>query len=77
MAEEMEVALSDMGVDRLYIHQERFFNVRHTPDPATVQAILGRFVANDLDAPHLRQQAPLLFEIERDVHGRSMGPPFQ
>ncbi len=75
MAEEMELALSGMGVDRTYIHQERFFNVRHTPDPATVDAILGRFVAGDLDAPHLQQQAPLLFQIERDVHGRPMGPP--
>lgn len=74
MAEEMEVALSGMGVDRTYIHQERFFNVRHTPDPATIEAILGRFVADDLDAPHLQQQAPLLFQIDRDVHGRSMNP---
>jgi len=75
MAEEMEIGLSGMGVDRTYIHQERFFNVRHTPDAATVQAVLGRFVAGDLDPPHLQQQAPLLFAIDRDVHGRSMGRP--
>ncbi|MDQ6727136.1 MAG: FAD-binding oxidoreductase [Actinomycetota bacterium] len=75
MAEEMELALSGMGVDRTYIHQERFFNVRHTPEPGTVDAILDRFVADDLDSPHLLQQAPLLFQIDRDVHGRSMGPP--
>jgi len=73
MAEEMEIALSDMGVDRAYLHQERFFNARHVADQATIDAILGRFVAHDLFSPHAEQQAPLLFAIERDVHGRPMG----
>ncbi len=72
MAEEMEIALSDMGVDRTFIHQERFFNAGHTPDPATIGAILGRFVAHDLVSPHAEQQAPLLFPLERDVRGRRL-----
>ena len=73
MAEEMETALSGMGVDRHFIHQERFFNVRHQAEQATVQAILERFVAHDLFAPHAEQQAPMLFPMERDVHGRHLG----
>jgi ferredoxin-NADP reductase len=73
MAEEMEIALSGMGVDRSLIHQERFFNARHRAEQATVDAILARFVARDLFSPHLEAQAPLLFAIERDVHGRKIG----
>lgn len=73
MAEEMEIALSGMGVDRLLIHQERFFNARHQADQATVDAILARFVARDLYSPYVESQAPLLFAIERDIHGRKIG----
>lgn len=73
MAEEMEIALSDMGVDRSLLHQERFFNVRYKADQATIDAIVGRFVAHDLFSPRAEQQAPLLFAIERDVHGRKVG----
>lgn len=73
MAEEMETALSGMGVDRTFIHQERFFNARHRPDPATIETILARFVAHDLFSPHAEQQAPLLFPLERDIHGRPLG----
>ncbi len=74
MAEEMEIALSDMGVDRTLIHQERFFNARHRADPADMEAIVARFVATDIYSPHAQQQAPLLFAIERDIHGRKVGP---
>ena len=74
MAEEMEIALSDMGVDRTLIHQERFFNARHQADPAVVEAIVARFVATDIFSPHAEQQAPLLFPMERDIHGRKVGP---
>ncbi len=74
MCEEMEIALSDMGVDRSFIRQERFFNVHHRADQATIDAIVARFVAHDLFSPYLEQQAPLLFAIERDVHGRKIGP---
>ena len=73
MAEEMEIALTDMGVDRTFLHQERFFNARHHADQATVDAIVARFVASDLFSPRAQQQAPLLFAIERDVHGRTYG----
>jgi NAD(P)H-flavin reductase len=73
MAEEMEIALSDMGVDRYFINQERFFNVRHHAEQATIDAIVNRFVAHDLFSPHAELQAPLLFAIERDVHGRKIG----
>jgi ferredoxin-NADP reductase len=73
MAEEMEIALSDQGVDRTFIHQERFFNARHVAAQSTIDAILARFVAHDLFSPHAESQAPLLFAIERDVHGRKIG----
>ena len=73
MAEEMEIALSDQGVDRTLIHQERFFNARHRAEQATIDAIDARFVADDLFSPHAEQQAPLLFAIDRDVHGRKVG----
>jgi ferredoxin-NADP reductase len=74
MAEEMELALSGMGVDRALMHQERFFNARYRADPAVVDAIIDRFVAHDLFSPRAEAQAPLLFAIERDVHGRKVGP---
>ena len=74
MCEEMELALSGMGVDRAFIRQERFFNVGYRADPAKIDAIAARFVAHDLFAPLSEAQAPLLFAIERDVHGRKMGP---
>ena len=73
MCEEMEIALSDMGVDRGFIRQERFFNVHHRAEQATIDAIVARFVADDLFSPYAEQQAPLLFAIERDVHGRKIG----
>ncbi len=70
MIEEMEVALSCLGVDRTFIHGERFFNVRHRPDPATMEAILARFVAHDL-RPALTslEDLNLVFPLEGDVHG--------
>ncbi len=74
MCEEMELALSGMGVDRSLIRQERFFNVSYRAEPAKIDAIAARFVAHDLFSPLAEQQAPLLFAIERDVHGRKMGP---
>jgi ferredoxin-NADP reductase len=73
MCEEMELAFSDQGVDRTLIHQERFFNAGHRADRAVIEAIDARFVADDLESPHAEQQAPLLFAIERDVHGRKVG----
>ena len=76
MIEEMEMALSSLGVDRTFIHMERFFNIRHRPDPATMQAIVGRFVAHDLPAGLTNlDDLDLIFPLERDVHGRRAGPP--
>jgi NAD(P)H-flavin reductase len=74
MCEEMELALSGMGVDRSLIRQERFFNVSYRAEAAKIDAIAARFVAHDLFSPLTEQQAPLLFAIERDVHGRKVGP---
>ncbi|MGH9076536.1 MAG: ferredoxin--NADP reductase [Acidimicrobiales bacterium] len=67
MVEEMEVALTTLGVDRTSIHEERFFNVRHRADPAVVEAIVSRCGAHDL----FSLQADLLahgrlFPLERD-----------
>jgi ferredoxin-NADP reductase len=76
MVEEMESALGSLGVDRTFIHGERFFNVRHQPDPATMDAILNRFVANDLHGSRANLYKDVLtFHLERDVHGRATGPP--
>ncbi|MDP9074167.1 MAG: FAD-binding oxidoreductase [Actinomycetota bacterium] len=48
MVEEMGLALRSLGVDRTHIHQERFFNLGHRPDPPVVRAIMARFVATDI-----------------------------
>lgn len=48
MVEEMELALCSLGVDRTLIAEERFFNVKHRADRATMEAIMARFVAHDL-----------------------------
>src|SRR5215212_2298736 len=57
-----------------YRRQERFFNVSYRAEAAKIDAIAARFVAHDLFSPLSEQQAPLLFAIERDVHGRKVGP---
>jgi len=63
MAEEMEIALSDMGVDRTLIHQERFFNARHRAEPAVVEAIVAEGVERmELPAP------PPSVRSSRDLH---------
>lgn len=75
MVEEMENALTSLGVDRTSIHEERFFNVRHRPDPAVLEAILARFVAHDLFSPQSDMLAHgQLFPLERDrLRSRSKG----
>lgn len=60
MVEEMETALSTRGVDRRFIHGERFFNIRHRPDPATMDAIVDRFIARDLWAGLTNMDDPAL-----------------
>lgn len=74
MVEEMETALSFRGVDRTVIHGERFFNIRHRPDPATMDATVSRFIAHDLDAGLTLDDPALIFPLHRDVHGRVVGP---
>jgi propane monooxygenase reductase component len=51
MIEEMELALCALGVDRTSISEERFFNANHHADRATMDAIMARFVADDVVAP--------------------------
>jgi NAD(P)H-flavin reductase len=48
MVEEMELALCSVGVDRTFIFEERFFNLKHRADRAVMEAIRDRFVAEDL-----------------------------
>lgn len=66
MIEELAMALSDMGVSEEYIYQEPYFNIRHRPDPAVVDAIRARFVARDLFSPYAHQQREL-FHLERPL----------
>lgn len=51
MIEEMATVLSDLGVDRQFIYEEVYFNVRYRADPADLAAIRSRFTASDLFAP--------------------------
>ena len=59
MIEEFSTALSDLGVDRHYMYEEVYFNVRYRADPAVVAAIRDRFTASDLFAPHAHIAAGL------------------
>lgn len=51
MIEEVRVALSELGVSRKLIYEERYFNVRYKAHPETVARIREGFVARDLDSP--------------------------
>ncbi len=76
MVEEMEVALTSLGVDRASIHEERFFNLRHRPKPDVIDAIVSRFADHDpfsLRADLLAHGQ--LFHLDRDVKGRLGHPP--
>lgn len=64
MVEEMDMALSDMGVSAEFIYKEAYFNRRHKPDPITMEAIRSRFVADDLFSPFAHQSASL-FEVHK------------
>jgi len=61
MINELTHVLSDLGVDRTLVHEEIYFNVRHRPDPQTLEDIRSRFVATDLFSPHSHQEAGLLY----------------
>lgn len=59
MVEEMDMALSDLGVAAEFIYKEAYFNRRHKPDPATMDDLRARFVADDLFSPFAHQSASL------------------
>jgi len=59
MVEEMYTALSDLGVAEEFIYREAYFNRGHKPDPATMDALRSRFVADDLFSPFAHQSASL------------------
>jgi NAD(P)H-flavin reductase len=63
MIEEMSSVLSDLGVDRHFIYEEVYFNVRYRADPADLAAIRNRFTASDLFAPFAHMEAGLFFPI--------------
>ncbi|HUR18205.1 MAG TPA: FAD-dependent oxidoreductase [Acidimicrobiales bacterium] len=64
MVEEMDMALSDMGVSAEFIYKEAYFNRSHRPDPATMERLRARFVADDLFSPFAHQSASL-FEVHK------------
>jgi ferredoxin-NADP reductase len=70
MIEEMTQALSDLGVNQKYLHEEVYFNVRHRPDPLTLAQIRQRFVASDLFSPYADQQAGGLLSPEKPISRR-------
>lgn len=70
MIEEMAVALSDLGVDAMLIHEEVYFNVRHRADPRVLAEIRSRFVASDLFSPHADQEAGGLLCLENPISRR-------
>ena len=59
MIEEFSSVLSDLGVDRHFIYEEVYFNVRYRADPAVLAEIRNRFPASDLFAPHAHIAAKL------------------
>lgn len=77
MVEEMDMALSDMGVAEEFTYKEAYFNRRHKPDPLVMDGIRSRFVADDLFSPWAHQSASL-FEVhstlDRTGTGRNVAP---
>ena len=57
MIEEMATVLSDLGVDREFIYEEVYFNVRYRADPVVLAAIRGSFPPSGLFAPYVDLQA--------------------
>lgn len=74
MIEEMDAALSDLGVDPRLVYHEAFFNGRHRPEPEVMVQIRSRFVASDLFSPYVHQQAGL-FLPESPVSRRGSAAP--
>jgi len=65
MIEEMAMTLSDRGVDRKLIYEERYFNVRYHPDAATLERIRAGYVAADIISPQDEREA-----FEREFRSR-------
>ena len=65
MIEEMATTLSDRGVDRSLIYEERYFNVRYRPNPASLEMIRSRYVAGDIVSPQDEREA-----FEREFRAR-------
>ena len=61
MIEEMSTALSDLGVDRHFIYEEVYFNVRYRADPAELAVIRSRFAASDASSPFAHLSAGAFF----------------
>jgi ferredoxin-NADP reductase len=70
MIAELASALSDLGVARHYIYEEPYFDVHHRPDPAVVDAIRGRFAADDLFSARAHREAAL-YDPVRSVAARA------
>jgi ferredoxin-NADP reductase len=69
MIEEISSVLSDLGVDKLLIHQEAYFNGKYKADQQTLATIRSRFVATDLFSPYAHQAAGM-YQPERAVSER-------
>jgi ferredoxin-NADP reductase len=59
MIEEIGSVLSDLGVDRQFIYEEVYFNVRYRADPADLATIRSRFAPSDLFAPYAHLEGRL------------------
>jgi NAD(P)H-flavin reductase len=68
MIEEMSSVLSDLGVDRFFIYEEVYFNVKYRADPADLAKIRDRFPRTDLFAPQAHFLAGM-FMPEKAKHG--------
>lgn len=66
MIEEMATVLSDLGVDRQFIYEEVYFNVRYRADPEVLAAIRSRFPPSDLFAPYAHMKGGLFLPGRAD-----------
>jgi ferredoxin-NADP reductase len=72
MIEEIATVLSDLGVDREFIYEEVYFNVRYRAEPAELAAIRSRFAPSGLFAPYADLEAGIFYsELTRDIPNRS------
>ncbi len=76
MTEEFATALNELGVTRESIYEEPYFNRRHDPDPAVLEAICRRFPFGGEVSPVIDPDKPL-FPLEAPLTGGRPGdqPP--